>query len=1392
MSISLSKKSFANKTMPAAFAFAFLLLLFSEACVAQQPKLKFRHINHEKGLSNSTIECMYQDKRGFIWFGTRDGLNRFDGYGMAVYKNISTDTNSLSDNYIRNIFEDHEGYLWIATYNGVNRFDPSTNRFKRYQHDPAIKGSLSNNAVNFIYEDRKGTVWVSTYGGGLNALDKKTGRFIQFRKNLSVTGNITDDHVNCIAEDRRGNFWVGTDNGLHLMNRDDQTFYLFQDLSNPERIAQNNRIRSIQEDAQGNLWLGTENSGILKFNYQKKSFTHFEHSETDPRSLANNMVKAVLADSKGNIWVGSINGGLDLLDPQTNTFYHYQNEPDDPSSLSQRTVSALLEDREANLWVGTHRGGVNFYNPTAEKFKLFRQSSSANSLSYNDVKAFCEDSKGNIWVGTDGGVLDMYERKQNLFRSWRYHAKDNTTIGSDEVLHIMEDSHQLLWIATWGGGLNSFDRNTGKFTRYKNDPDDNNSISSNYIQKTIEDADGNLWVATYYGGLNFFDRKTKKFTRITDGNNKTQLNGNNIVSLEKDKDGNIWIGTDDGGLNFLNIKTRSFRHYFNKNEKFPDLRVIFFDHKDRLWIGQRGLWVFDPNRDQFFLYPEKAGLAEEFIKGITEDDAGNFWVATANGITRFHPGNSSFKKYNTADGLQGMEFEANAFLKTKDGEMYFGGINGFNSFYPQTISSNKSVPPVYITDFQIFNKKIDPGVAGSPLDHDISMTREIHLSYDQSTVSFNFAALNYTSSENNQYAYKLEHFNDEWTYAGNERKATYTNLDPGEYVFHVKASNNDGVWNESGATIRLVITPPYWDTLWFRSVVAIIMLAAVYIFLRNKRRSELKKIETDKREEMHQVQLQFFTNISHEFRTPLTLITGPLEKLLKDDVSPVSANHYHQMMYRNARRLLTLINELMDFRKVEAGVLKLKVMPGNLSFFLKELSEDFTEIAIQKHIRFHTNIQTQREEVWFDRQVLEKIILNLLNNSFKYTSAEGEIMIELLSSMDNFKPAYTNELIIKNEYRAKKCMFIRVADNGIGISGESIKHLFERYYRINDAHLGSGVGLAFVKSLTALHKGDIYVYSDSKKGTEILIALPVDAQDYTQEEKWVKDQTHVRLESIISEERDHPIESASIAFAVGKLKPSHELSHILIVDDNEELRNFLRESLEPDYHISEAPNGYVGYIKAKEELPDLVISDIMMPVMDGTEFCKQLKEDIDTSHIPFIMLTAKAAIAANIEGMESGADHYFAKPLNTDLLKLTIRNSLQQRKKLKERFTKEYYAEARELAHSTKDKEFMEQLMSIIESQLVNPDLDVDYLCSQVGMSRTKLYQKIKAITGQSIGEFIRTIRLKKAAHIMTHEDLPLSEVMYRIGIQTQSYFTKAFKKEFGKTPSQFMQELKA
>lgn len=1381
------KRSLYTSLMRSVLLTVVITVILIAPLFAQTLNLKFNHINIGQGLSNSTIEAIYQDSRGYIWFGTRDGLNRYDGNQFRVFKNSANDPKSITDDFIKCIHEDVHHNLWIGTSNGLNMFNDFKNNFTSYKRN--ADGLLSNE-ITCIYNDKNGALLVGTSGGGLSEFDFAGKQFKHYGPKNNQVASLDNFEINYLFEDSKNNFWAATDKGVGIIDRKNGTLSTVFNLNGNTSFLLNYPSLRVQEDKQGNIWIGTMSNGLVMINLTHHIFKQYLHDDKNPYSLSTNLVRCLLADNNGNMWVGGINGSLDFFKTSGNSFLHAENEPGNPLSISQKTISSLFQDNQNNLWIGTHRGGINFYAPLADKFQLLQEGSSANSLSYNDVRSFYKDSRNNTWIGTDGGGLNLYNKVNNTFTHYKYNTYNSSTISSDAVMSINEDRSKNLWIGTWGGGLNLMNTQTNTFTHFVNKPSDANSISSNYVQTTLEDSEGNFWVATYYGGLNLFDVKTHTFKRLTgDFHQQSSLYGNNIISLNEDKDKNLWIGTDDGGLNSYNLRKKTFAHYFVNGGRTPDLRVIFTDSKGRVWVGQTGLYLYNKAEDKFALFTTKGGLASEFIKGITEDESGNLWISTSNGLTKLNPDTFELKKYNTADGLQGLEFEAGAYFKTNDGEMYFGGTNGFNRFYPRDIKTNQFVAPVYITGLQVFNVDILPGQKDSPLQSDISLTHEVKLNYKQSALAFDFAILSYTASQNNEYAYMLAPFDKGWHYTS-DRKANYTNLNPGEYTFYVKAANNDGAWNKTNAYITINIRPPFWATWWFRSLILLLVLTVGYFVLRFKRNFDLQKIEEHKRDEMHKIQLQFFTNISHEFRTPLSLILGPLEKMMSENNRP-AFHQYYDTIHRNANRLLLLINELLDFRKAESGSLKLKVMPGNLNLFVAEVAEDFKSLVAEKQINLRLIIKQNLGDTWFDRQIVEKIIINLIHNAYKYTNVGGEITVELYYNSTHFEPAHKHQMVVNSNFKGKRYVFIRISDSGIGISKESIHHLFERYYRITDAHMGSGVGLAFVKSLILIHKGSIHAFSEKNVGTDFIVRIPVDRDDYTNDERWINniDNGGVQLESIST--FIHQSNEKAVEILPVETIDRPEQLKILVVDDNDELRNFLHHSLDEFYEIIEAVDGVDGLLKAQQELPDMIISDLMMPRMNGIDFCKKIKQGADTGQIPFIILTAKDAVESKIEGAESGADLYFPKPVSINLLLLSVHNIFRQQSMLKEKYIKNYFYEAHEVTDLQGDKNFMDQLVKLIESQLSNSDLDVDYVCREMGMSKTKLYHKIKKVTGLSIGEFVRTFRLKKAAYIISHEDILLTDVMYRVGIQTQSYFTKAFKKEFGKTPSQFLSEIK-
>ncbi|MFD2164401.1 two-component regulator propeller domain-containing protein [Paradesertivirga mongoliensis] len=1343
--------------------------------LADQPELKLTNISREHGLSNSTVFCIYQDSYGFIWFGTGDGLNRYDGAQMQVYRNDAKINHTISDNYVKYIYEDSQRNLWVGTTNGLNLFDRKLGRFKRFFFNPEGK---SGNDISCVLEDRKKNLWIGTHGAGLAILDKKVGKLRSIAPEYKNKAPLSLNHINHLFEDSKQNLWIATNQGIVILDIKQKQLKKL-DIQGKSRID----VRTICEDSQGKKWIATEGNGIFVYSPGTGKFHNYNHQEKQSSSLGSNLVRTLMIDKDGKVWSGCVTGGLNLLDSKTNSFYRY---------IPDRTVSALFEDNQGNLWAGTHRGGVYLYAPNAQKFNVVQIQTSPHILSNNDVRAFFEDKKGNIWIGTDGGGVSKYNPETKKAIKFRHQTASPNSLGSDFILDIIGDNNSNVWISSWGGGISLYNEKNSKFTRYLNRPQDSSSISSNYVHKMIPDEKGNFWVGTYFGGLNYLNTVSGRFTRIPSTRNIPRaMWGNNVISMCEDvKKGNLWIGTDDAGLNYFDKASQSFQHYFVDGASLQEIRIIFKDRKNRIWVGAKGIYLYNRKKNRFDRYTKAPSLNADFIKGILEDDKGHLWISTLNGLVNLDPEKGSTRRFNTSDGLQSLEFEANAVLKTRNGVMYFGGINGYNYFHPENIPTNNFIPPVYFTELSIFNKRAVPLEEGSPLKEDLPFVPVINLNYKQSSFSVSYAALNYTSPNNNQYAYKLEGFDKEWNYVGNATKASYTNLDPGDYILKVKAANNDGIWSNRIANLEISIAPPFWQRIWFQLITVALIISIVYYVLSLKRKLELEKLEEKKKDEIHQMQLEFFTNISHEFRTPLALIIGRLDRLVKENSNKDLLPHIRSL-FKNSAHLLNLLNELMDFRKVESGALQLHVSKGNLSSFLDELAEEFIILAQEKNIQLSIEKHEEISEAWFDRQVMEKIITNLIHNSIKYTPPGGQISVEIVKEWP--ERTFENELSIRSGYNPVEALGIRVKDSGIGITRDSLKLLFERYFRITDAHLGSGVGLAFVKSLAMLHKGDIYVSSEKNQGTEIVISIPCTENDYSATEKRTE---HTKtgldnLESILTEPDIGIFDHTPLAESDEDISAANK-RRILLVEDNDEMRNMLKESLSAYFHVSEASNGAEGYLKVKEEFPELIISDVMMGVMGGIEFCKRVRENIETSHIPFIMLTAKSSLEAQISGIETGADLYFPKPVSVQLLLLTIQNIFNQRRKLKTHSVKGHQAELKELVHSTKEREFIVKVLTIIEKYMEDPNFDADRLCREIAMSKTNLYHKLKSITGHSISEFIRSVRLNKAKEIMVNEDVLINEVMFRVGIQTQSYFTRVFKSEFGTTPRQFLQEVRA
>lgn len=1345
-----------------------LLLICCTSCFAQD-YIRFKHYVRENGLSDNTIEKIYQDSKGFLWIGTIDGLNKFNGYEFEVFKK-QYPQKYICDNYIYNIFEDHKQRLWISTSAGIALYDSKLNNFLTVKQSEMI-----SDASKCIFETQKKKL----LSGGYNGLKV----FNAIQNSFISTNNpeLKKVIIKCIVQDRNGFIWLGTEhNGIFLLN---EALKIKAHFTNKKKLS-GNEINALAKDQKGNIWIGYLDRGLDVIDCNYNRVKHFENDERNQRSLSSNVIKCITIDKQNKVWIGTENGGLNIYVPLTDDFTRVVYNIYNPQGLSQTTMSSIAQDNQGNMWIGTHRGGINLFSPFINSFHYFTHGLSNKSLSFKDVKYFCEDGD-IIYIATDGGGLNAWDRKKQIFTHFKHDPNNKSSISSNAVLCVYKDSQEDIWVGTWEGGLNRYNKYNHTFTTYKYNLHSDNMNTPDGIWKILEVGKNNLWLATSTDGVIVFNRKNETFRRLYfDSRKRTFLKGQNITSLESDKNGNIWISTRDGGLNMYNPTIDIFIHY-------PlDISSIYSDSNGELWItGTSGLYKFDFTSSKFTKksYEESS---KYMISSILDDNGGNLWCGTQNGIIKINKTSGKLLQYTLTDGLQGMNFSKNACLKLQSGELLFGGYNGFNIFNPRDIVTSSYTPRLYITNLFVLGKLVLPSKEkGSILKQQLFDTGKITLNHVQSALfSIEFVALNYTSPDKSKYAYKLDGYDSKWNYIGSQRRVTFTNLDPGTYQLHVKATNNDGVWNEKEAVLDIKILPPFWKTWWFTLIVICLIGIVVYFYFNMYKKLLERRLHEKKKEEFYNMQLDFFTHISHELRTPLSLILGSTEKL-EQMSKERSGNIYYNLLYKNINRISVLIKETMDFRKLESGMIKLHVNSGNLPGLIRQLAEDFTTIAEKKSIDYQVDVQlTENLETWFDTYVVEKIVLNLLHNAFKYTE-KGSIKVKLLFSLDEFKSNYSDSVTYSSDYKADHYAYILVRDTGIGVSALSLKQIFDRFYKVSSSHIGSGIGLAYVRELIFLHKGFISVFSQLNKGTDIIVGIPYSKSNFNTTEITAKDIAAFEFDKLdIMANLD--IDNNNLKNKFSEYIDIPKEHSILIVEDNDQLRNFLKLNLKKDYTIYEAPNGQVGFEKAKDLTPSLIITDLLMPIMSGIEMCKRIREDAYTSHIPIIMLTAKETIETNEESISNGADYYFTKPIRISLLTITIKNIFERSTKLKSFYDKEsakYYKHI----HLAKDKEVMDALLLIIDNNIDNSDFNIDFICKEIGMSKTKLFNFVKGKTNYSINEFIRKQRLQKAVQIMKNEETTIADIMSRVGIQSASYFTKAFKAEYGDSPLTYYQKIK-
>jgi signal transduction histidine kinase/ligand-binding sensor domain-containing protein/DNA-binding response OmpR family regulator len=1363
------------KIIPHILIWNIVLLQFFSV-FGQNENYNFSKLNTYTGLSHNQVNTIIKDADGFLWFGTLSGLNRYDGYSCRVFRKNYNDSSSLLDNSIQSLYQLPDGKMCVMTMGGTCIYDSHTEKFDTDYYRYLYTLGLPSAGITSIVKGYNGRYWFFYENLDLylySGTDKKTRSFRQ----ILNSGN--SDRITSIKETKDGKLWVVYQNG----------FLQQYDLNLNKIIFSSTALQNLNKadisynlfiDSDGDVWLWSLNSGVFLFQPKYNSIRQFNENSF-PSNLNTNLVTQVVQDNNGLIWVATDHGGVNLINKKDNFSTSYLlNDPKDLRSLSQNSITAMYKDDNGIIWLGTYKQGVNYLNSNIVLFPLYRhQESNKRSLPYDDVNRFVEDKSGNLWIGTNGGGLIFFDRKQNSFKQYLHDPANKNSLSNNVIVSLWIDHKGVLWIGTYFGGLNSFDGN--KFKHYRHNDNDSSSLSSDNVWEIFEDREQHLWIGTLGGGLDMFDRQTSRFKHHQyKGEPQDLLPSNYVSSFLQDKKGSLWVGTSGGVAIFEKNNTKPvFYQVSNDKNSLSNNNVICLmeDVKGRIWVGTReGLNLFNEQRKDFQTFTTADGLPDNMILNILEDNHQAIWISTPNGLCNVIPKQNktglglSVINYDESNNLQNREFNDNAAFKTRDGELIFGGPSGFNIINPDNIQKPVYHPRIVFTGLQILNNTIEPGELINNrvlLQESLSKLQSIRLKYKENVFSIEFTSPDFGHSAGDKYAYMMEGFNSDWLYAdGNQRRATYTNLNPGNYTFKVKVLNKDGAWSDE-KSLKIDIEPPFWRTtaayIIYTLIIAGLLLLSRRITLdRIHMRYEVQhqRREAERAHSIEQLKTKFFTNVSHEFRTPLTLIISPLDKIIKQTSDEENKKQLN-LVQRNAKRLLNLVNQLLDFRKMEVQEIKLHPSIGDIVGFSRDISLSFMDIAEKKNIRFSFSSDIESLEIYFDKDKIEKILFNLLSNAFKYTHDNGIVSVNLVYNQP-----------VNNENDGT--LAIEVKDTGIGIPADKHDKIFERFFQTDVpesmVNQGTGIGLAITREFVKLHSGIITVKSEPDQGTVFTVLLPA---------KKIFDSS-IRVASI-------PVEEEDADQIVSEESPkSGRKKMILIVEDNEDLRFYLKDNLKGQYHVEEATNGKEAWEKTKRLYPDLVVSDIMMPLMDGIELVRKIKTETLTAHIPVILLTAMGSEEKQLEGLKVGVNDYITKPFTFEILASRIRNLMAQQKLLQKRFQKQIEVNPGEVTITPVDEKFLKQALEVVEKNMDNAEFSVEDFSRDMYMNRVTLYRKILSLTGKTPIEFIRSIRLKRAAQLLDKSGMSIAEIAYEVGFNSPKNFTKSFKEEFKVLPSQY------
>jgi signal transduction histidine kinase/ligand-binding sensor domain-containing protein/DNA-binding response OmpR family regulator len=1321
---------------------------------------------------------MIQDDKGFFWIGTEEGLNRFDGYSFNVYKKQPADSLSLISSHITALFQDSRGRIWIGTVAGPEYYEPSSDGFVNVSLNQPDEVAKQSQCAD-IMEDSRGRLWFALSGSGVLCYSPLEGESVLFTPS-GEEPSICSPDILTIAEDRDGQVWFGSgDSGISVYNPETGSF---RNYNTSNSGLPGNTILDLRLLRNGNMLVATHGGGAAIFDASKQAFMSYTDVFNSPYTRS---VFSTVEDEKGNILIGTEGKGVFVFDPLKRELRTYPILEDFSHIFGDANISCLYIGGHGYLWAGVKYKGVFVVGNELSAFHtISKVSGSANSLNYNYVTGIATDRDKDIWIATNGGGLNRYRHSTGSFTHYTYRKDDPGSLSDNSALCVFCDSRNRIWAGTYMGGLCLFDREKESFTQLDFYDDGRPGEPVKTIQ---EDKQGILWLGTLGGGVVRFDPAEKTFRAMgvkpKGDAGIERLIGYDISILFTDSRNRLWIGTN-AGLGCMDIASETFRAYV-QGSGLGSLSVYSIAESAGgvIWVGTAdGLYKYIPagaGQEAFSRVFPASGKETTVVNGLVY--AGDLlWLSTNRGAVSYSIPDGVVKTYSRSNsGIGNDEFLQGSYYKSPAGEVFFGSTTGLSAFFPHEVQDSVTIQKVYITGLSISNEPvyINREINGRVvLDRNISETSEITLRYSDKNFRLDFLAMGSYKTYSTVYAWKLEGFDKDWTvHDYTTRNVTYTNLNPGTYVFRVKASSDPNVLGDEETSLVIHVEPPLWNTWWARLLYILLSIGVIYaafritlVQVREKNKLNIERIRVKQQEELNHVRTGFFTNISHEFRTPLTLIIGPLRRILSEDIDE-GRKKTGMLILRNAERLQRLINQILDLNKIEDGKIKLHVEAIDLVSFISCSVSIFNELMHQKNISLTYTFAPDNIEVWYDPDMLDKCLNNIMYNAFKFTPAGGEIHIDVRVK-DNLD------------------VLVSISDTGVGMSRETTEHLFDRFFQGHASRefTGTGIGMHLTKTIVDLHKGDISVESREGGGSCFYFIIRHGNEHFAAGEL-------VEKEEGAPAPGDDDVQAAEEELSPALPGPAaggEDKIVLLLVEDNEDMRFYIRQELSRyNYVIEEAADGRAGLDMARRLMPDLIVADFMMPLMSGAELCRILKSTPETSHIPIIILTAQDDMQHRLEGVESGADSFIAKPFSTRYLQVRIEKLIELRRKMKERFSKSIYMDTQELTLTSMDERLLQKAIDYVGSNMENPEFSVEQMSRHLGMSRVHLHRKLKALTGKSPVEFIRMIRMKQAARLITTGKLSISDVAYRVGYNAPSYFSSTFSAYFGMSPTAYMEK---